>query len=968
MNKGTFLLFLSLFLISVSPLSAQVDFRSKIVIVPMENQTGSDQYNPLCNTITDTVSLVLEFLKDYRVLEEDEFNLARLQRIDPSDRESIKEAALEEDIDEIIYGTMVQVDDVFQFTISLYNVKKARVTNTESAEAFSVLEVFDAGDELTAGLISQISDIKIAFGSVKLEQKGGKGNYTVNLDTYPLRNPDKTFQKVLNGQYEISISQQRLTGVETVFTRIIDVVEDQETVVEFTIPPGSPEEFQWMEEEGDALLALGQNEENFDQFMAELTSFQNRTLALEYDKDLQGLRQSYLDQAGELATATLQGRMEEADSSFYSKRVRFDESLQEYEGISSLVETEYEISMLSSSKDLFLSEPQKIQTGRGDLVYFTAYDIKQKNFLFQWNPEDDNVLFKELQSVDAEPYKGDFFVSGWKVFLWEPGSSQIEILDDMLKTLETIPIPDLAGGGSGYKLTVSPSGLIYIIGGSTVRVIDTSRQYDDSGELMLPDRYYSIEETLSDVLASENSSPGDIYFDNANHLNVFYPETGDLYNTDAKGNLLKKINLSLSRPESRVCSDDTGFYYITVYDENSIAKYTPAGELITTIGQYGSDRDQFSLPTGIAVGQEGILFVADSYNARIKKMVPLNAPVLYPQIARYSTDLNRRIDRSKVAVKKDEAARGEVNWKTHTGNIVATSAFLGTAFGLVLAQDYLGNNAANAYAEYQASTVPDDIPELRSNAETSQIMQITTEVGAMTFFGLGAAWGTETLLKIGLDTTLSNYNRKQIQRLDMNDVYETDPDKYRSIRATSRIGIWTGIVPPVLGLTGMVTAAAMGNDASGDLLTWSVAGGILIPPVFSHLHGGRFNMSLLIAGLTADLLAVWGVMEMNTFTSGEFEPWGIDRYDEGQYSTMSVGRALERAWETRAFYILSAAFGIRLAAGIFDTRYGWTYTNNYNRYKAVRPKESEETAHADFDVNPFMNESGGMGLALKVSF
>lgn len=968
MNKRSILLFSVLLVFLTLPLSAQVDFRSRIVIVPMENGTGSDQYNPLCSTITDTVSLVLEFLKDYRVLGEEEVNLAELQRIDPSNREAVKKIALEEGIDEIVYGNMVQVDDIFQFTISLYNVKKARVTNTESAEAYSVLEVFDAGDELTAGLISQLSDIEIAFGSISLVQKGGKGNYTVNLDTYPLRNPDKTFKKVLNGQYEVSISQRRLTGVELVFTDLIEVVEDQETVVEFIIPPGTPEEFQWMEEQGAALITLGQDKESFEQFMEELTAFQNRTLAIEYDEDLEGLRQNYLDQAGELATATLQGRMEEADESFYSKKARFDESLQQYEGISSLVKTEYEVKLLRSSQDLFLSEPQKVQLGGGDLVYFTAYDRDSVNTLYQWNPVDDNILFRALEGETKDYYKGDFYTSGWKLYLWEPESTEIQILDDTLKTTEILPIPDIAEGSTDIKLTISGSGLIYLVSDNQIRVIDTAREYDDSGELQLPDRYYSIEENLTEVLSSESSGPGDLFFDKAGHLNVFYPESGYLYITDAKGILLKKIELSLAKPESRIAVDGTGFFYITLYDDNAVAKYTPGGELITTFGQYGTDPDQFSLPTGIALSPGGDLFIADSYNARIKNLNPLNAPVIYPEIAQYSADLDRRIDRNRVAVKKDRAARGEVNWKTHTGNIVTTSVFLGSTFGLLILQDFFGNNAANSYVEYQESIDPDEVSELRKSAENQRALQITTEIGAMTVFGLASAWGTETALKIALDSTLTGYNRKQIQRLDMNDLYETDPDKYRSIRATSRIGIWTGIVPPVLGLIGATTSVAIQNDAAGDILKYSVIGGIFSPPIFSHLHGGRFNVGLLIAGLTADALAVWGLAEMDPLISNDYEPWGTDRYDIGNPGSTSMARVFERLGETKGLYILSAAFGIRLAAGIFDTRYGWTYTNNYNRYKAVRPKETEETASADFNVNTFMNDTGGLGLALKVSF
>jgi hypothetical protein len=299
---------------------------------------------------------------------------------------------------------------------------------------------------------------------------------------------------------------------------------------------------------------------------------------------------------------------------------------------------------------------------------------------------------------------------------------------------------------------------------------------------------------------------------------------------------------------------------------------------------------------------------------------------------------------------------------------VTTSSLLGSTFGLLLLQDYFGNNAANAYYDYQTSTDPGEIEDARGKSERNTIFQGIAEMSSYATMGFAAGYATETLLKIELDSTLTRYNTRQIQNLDMNDLYETDPSKYRSIRATSRIGVWTGIVPPVLGMIGMAASAGMANEQSIDLLNYSVAGGILIPPIFSHLHGGRFSMGLLIAGLSADVLALWGIVESDVISSGDFEPWGADRYSIGSPDTVSLSRSFERMGELKGFYLLSAAFGIRLAAGMFDTRYGWTYTNNYNRYKAVRPKETETTASADFNVRPYLDDRGGMGLALNISF
>ncbi len=950
---------------------AQEDYRSRIAIVPMENGTGMDQYNPLCNTITETVSLVLEFLKDYRVLDDQDANLGLLGNT--NSLVEMREAAVSEKIDEVIYGRAVVTDGVFEFTLSLYNVNEGKVTNQQSVEAYSVLEVFDAADELTEGLIGQLSDIHIAFGSVKLVQKGGKGNYTVNLDGFPLRNPDKTFRKVLNGTYEISITQERLTGPAVIFKENIQVAEDEETLVEFSIPPGLPGEFTLLDKKGEALLALGDSEDTFDEFLEGITAFQNQTLALEYDPELEGLRDNYLAQAGGIASTVLQARMEAADDSFYRKRPRFSETLGSYEDISELVKTQFEVKKLVSSKELIISEPQKVQIGEDGNVYFNCFDIGKENTLVAWNPERNAVAVRILDGK-TESYTGDFITNRRRVYLWEPGTAKVEILDGNLNTLETISVPDLPTGPENLKLAVSAKGLLYMASGSLVRVIDTTRQYDDDGNLLPPDRYRAIEEKLLEQIKTTRQPPMDIFFDKARHLNLFFPGASRILVLDENGILLKDLALEMCHPLSRIAVDRLGFYYVTLNEENTIAKYTPKGEFITLYGEYGTEDGQFSIPTGIAVSEEGLLYIADSYNARMQSLNPLTPPVLYPEIAQYGEDLDRRIERTEMAVKKERTARQEITLGKHALNFLGSGLLLASTGALAFTADTAGANAAYAYYTYENSTDADEISDARGTVEGEQLFHQIAEIGSMTTLGFSAGILTTTLLDIGLDSTVTRYNRKQAQTMDMNVLYESDPDKYRSIRTSSRIGVWTGIMPPVLGLCTTIGFWS-NNNFEKDILMGLTAAGIGIPPLFSHLHGGRFSIGLFTAGLAADALAFLAMAGFDDAV--DFDSWDYDKYagydsdpqpDASGGAEFEMDRMIDRVSDLSSFYLLAAAYGIRLSAGIFDARYGWTYTNNYNRYKAVKQVEDERLSKVDWTVNPFLNQEGALGMALSLNF
>ncbi len=112
---------------------------------------------------------------------------------------------------------------------------------------------------------------------------------------------------------------------------------------------------------------------------------------------------------------------------------------------------------------------------------------------------------------------------------------------------------------------------------------------------------------------------------------------------DRQGNFLTAWDANFSNPHGIHIGPD-GNIYLADRDAHVVHKYSPDGKLTLTLGTLGKpsntgyDLDEkivkrvagpFNLPTGIAVNEEGYIFVSDGYgNARVHKYSPTGSHML----------------------------------------------------------------------------------------------------------------------------------------------------------------------------------------------------------------------------------------------------------------------------------------------------------------------------------------------------
>jgi tripartite motif-containing protein 71 len=76
-----------------------------------------------------------------------------------------------------------------------------------------------------------------------------------------------------------------------------------------------------------------------------------------------------------------------------------------------------------------------------------------------------------------------------------------------------------------------------------------------------------------------------------------------------------------------VAVDDQGYIYVADTGNHRIQKLSPSGEAMARWGEPGRGPGQFGNPSGIAVDHDGNVYVADSGNVRIQKLSPEGVPL-----------------------------------------------------------------------------------------------------------------------------------------------------------------------------------------------------------------------------------------------------------------------------------------------------------------------------------------------------
>ncbi|MBN2323592.1 MAG: PQQ-binding-like beta-propeller repeat protein [Spirochaetes bacterium] len=269
--KKIFILLSLLFLIPVYHALCQDTGKIQVGIVTMVNAEKDERLDVITKTVTDTVALYLKLIRRYRVFVEED--------IDPyEDIETIRRYSLDSEMDNVIYGrAFLGTGGDIVLEMSVYDRYKNRVVLTKRETAEGIFGIFDAADELSVSLVESFSGVHLGFGAITLANRGEKGEFTLFLDGERLGEDILEVDKVINGMHTVEILQHRLLDDELIFHKTVEVRENKEAALEFSIPYLLDSERAYLEEKEGIIAENIENKRardlvrrNFDELLGRL--------------------------------------------------------------------------------------------------------------------------------------------------------------------------------------------------------------------------------------------------------------------------------------------------------------------------------------------------------------------------------------------------------------------------------------------------------------------------------------------------------------------------------------------------------------------------------------------------------------------------------------------------------------------------------------------------------------------------
>ncbi|TVR93730.1 MAG: hypothetical protein EA428_01585 [Spirochaetaceae bacterium] len=196
-------------------------------------ETAADpRVEAAANSISSTIELTLRLLDRYEVRRAGSFSYTGGP---PPTQAGLRE------LDFIVFGSVEDSAGRIVLDLSVYSRAENAVTSRHEDAVDSVFDLFDAADEAAISLLESFSGELIRFASLRLQNAGSPGTYTVYVDDVPL-GEDLSEARVLVGSRSVRIQQERMLEEHVVYEGVHNFQDGGTTTVEFRIPLATAQE------------------------------------------------------------------------------------------------------------------------------------------------------------------------------------------------------------------------------------------------------------------------------------------------------------------------------------------------------------------------------------------------------------------------------------------------------------------------------------------------------------------------------------------------------------------------------------------------------------------------------------------------------------------------------------------------------------------------------------------------------
>ncbi len=212
------------------PLISSAEERPVVAVGALRNESGRPSFDPLCETIANSVYLTLLLMNRFDIAREDD-------RYSAEDLPGLKSHADQHGVDNIVFGKLfVREDGTIVIAMSVYDRLSDSVAVAESASAQSIFDTFDAVDQIVVALVEGFSGVHVTFGALRLEPRGETASCLILIDGHMVGEGVTEIDKVPAGRHDIRIVQERLSGDYELFSGEREIGEDETVSIAFTVP------------------------------------------------------------------------------------------------------------------------------------------------------------------------------------------------------------------------------------------------------------------------------------------------------------------------------------------------------------------------------------------------------------------------------------------------------------------------------------------------------------------------------------------------------------------------------------------------------------------------------------------------------------------------------------------------------------------------------------------------------------
>jgi TolB-like protein len=217
-----------LLLLFISFQSVYSEGKRNVAVYPLANPTGEKWISNLGQSVTDTVILSLALMGKFKIETPDmipaNFDMKNLSSIAESNG-----------FDNIIFGDCKVTDDGYKVGVSIYDFSKDGITDTSEEEFYSLLDSFDAADNIVDVVVENLSGEKVYFGSLFVNPTRSE-KYRTEINGNDVGFGFTGSDKVVTGLHEFQFFQERTNGEELIGSEKIEVKLRKSSKIKLNIP------------------------------------------------------------------------------------------------------------------------------------------------------------------------------------------------------------------------------------------------------------------------------------------------------------------------------------------------------------------------------------------------------------------------------------------------------------------------------------------------------------------------------------------------------------------------------------------------------------------------------------------------------------------------------------------------------------------------------------------------------------